>query len=323
MEKTTPAILFLIFNRPEPTRKVFEAIAQAKPRQLFIAADGPRTDKEGEAENCAAARSVVQRVSWDCEVKTLFREENLGCRKAISSAIDWFFEHVEEGIILEDDCLPHPSFFGYCGQLLERFRFDDRIWNISGSDFTDHNVPVDGSYYFSSYFNCWGWATWKRAWMHYDDAMQAWPLFRDASGLSALFNDPLEVKYWETIFETLWATSHPDTWDYRWILTCWENHKLTVIPNKNMISNIGFGASGTHTLCSSNPLGNRPIDDIGPLTHPQQVVRNRAAERYMFDHTYKGLKMRQQQTWWFKTKKRLYGIKKRLQICLKIITKNN
>jgi hypothetical protein len=176
-------VLFLIFNRPNTTEQVFEAIAKAKPRCLFVAADGPRTDKEGEAEKCQAVRDIIKRVDWDCEVKTLFREQNLGCKEAVSSAITWFFEQVEEGIILEDDCLPSDSFFSFCAELLEKYRDDKRIMMISGDNFQDGIQRGDASYYFSSVPWIWGWATWRRAWRLYDREMQTFPSFVKAFGM--------------------------------------------------------------------------------------------------------------------------------------------
>jgi len=166
-EFNTP-ILFLVFNRPNTTQRVFNVIRQVKPKQLFVAADGPRRDKGADEEKCEATREIVKQIDWDCEVKTLFREENLGCGKAVSSAITWFFENVEEGIILEDDCLPNLDFFGYCEELLDRYRDNREVMFIGGDNFQKGKKWGDASYYFSAYNHVWGWATWKRTWDIYD-----------------------------------------------------------------------------------------------------------------------------------------------------------
>ena len=159
----TPAVLFIIFNRPETTQRVFDAIRLAKPTRLYIAADGPRENKTGEKELCEQARKIAQNVDWDCEVKTLFQKENLGCGKAVSHAISWFFENEDMGIILEDDCLPHQSFFKYCEELLEKYKNNDRIGIISGNNFQKKRKIGSFSYYFSDIVNIWGWATWARS----------------------------------------------------------------------------------------------------------------------------------------------------------------
>ena len=157
--KLETPVLFLVFNRPDTTAQVFEAIRQAKPPRLYVASDGAREDKEGELEKVKQVREIVSQVDWNCEVKTLFRDKNLGCKIAVSSAIDWFFEQEEMGIILEDDCLPHPTFFRFCQELLERYRDDERIGMISGNNFQFGRKCTDYSYYFSMYSHIWGWAS--------------------------------------------------------------------------------------------------------------------------------------------------------------------
>lgn len=159
-----PAVLFIIFNRPETTQRVFEAIRLAKPSRLYVAADGARENKAGENELCEQTRKIIQNIDWQCDVKTLFQKENLGCGKAVSKAISWFFENEEMGIILEDDCLPHPSFFKYCEELLEKYKNNEMIGIISGSNFQKSKKIGDCSYYFSDLINVWGWASWARNW---------------------------------------------------------------------------------------------------------------------------------------------------------------
>ena len=166
--KLKTPILFLIFNRLDTTEKVFEKIREQQPKYLYIAADGPRSDVPEDQEKCRKTRAIIDRIDWDCELKTLFREENLGCRNNAVQAITWFFDNVEEGIILEDDCLPDPTFFRYCEDLLSYYRYDMRVMHIAGSNLQQGFKSDNASYYFSHIPWVWGWASWKRAWKYYD-----------------------------------------------------------------------------------------------------------------------------------------------------------
>ena len=254
---TTP-VLFMIFNRPDTTQKVFNAIRQAKPKQLFIAADGPREGTEGEKEKCEQARKVIEQVDWNCEVKTLFRDKNLGCKIADTFAIDWFFENVDEGIILEDDCLPSQSFFWFCQELLEYYRADTRIMMISGNNFQFGKVRGEGSYYFSKYAHLWGWATWRRAWRYYDVDMKSFEKFKIESQINNIFRIKQQQKYWTKIFQSVYD-GKIDTWCYQWAYTCFINNGLCIMPNVNLVSNIGFGADSTHTKEENNIFSNTYI----------------------------------------------------------------
>src|SRR5262249_47548369 len=199
---TKVPVLFLVFNRPETTARVMEAIRAAGPERLYVAADGPRDSKTGEAEHCAEVRQLAMNVDWPCDVRTLFRDRNLGCRRAVSSAITWFFEQEPEGIILEDDCLPSFDFFPYCAELLERYRDDERVMAICGSAYADVSSDYPHSYYFSYYADMWGWATWRRAWLHYDNRMDRWPVFKARGGLDALAcGRAWHSSYWTKYFD--------------------------------------------------------------------------------------------------------------------------
>lgn len=266
-------VLFIIFNRPETTKKVFEVISQIKPKKLFIAADGPREDKPGEKELCEETRKIViEKIDWPCEVKILFRDKNLGCGKAVSSAIDWFFDNVEEGIILEDDCLPDPSFFRFCTELLERYRFDDKIFMISGDNFLPKSLRPKESYYFSQIPHIWGWATWKRAWKKYDFEMTDFPLFREEKTIEKIWVDKKVQKYW---LEKLSITfsGELNTWDYQWVYTIWKNSAYSIAPNKNLISNIGFDNNGTNTTNIKDSSANIPLEKMCfPMTGNPNTV---------------------------------------------------
>lgn len=288
MPCTTP-VVFLIFRRPDLTARVFEAVRQAQPTKLLVVADGPRNKED--IELCQQAQAVTENIDWNCEVLRNYSEVNLGCRERVSSGITWAFEHVEEAIILEDDCLPHPSFFVYCSNLLDYYRHDERILVISGNNFQDGCWRGDGSYYFSRYNHCWGWATWRRAWQNYDGELRGWPILKESGLLRSIFENPLEQQYWSQIWDTLYTQNQPDTWDYRWTFTCMSNGGLTVLPNTNLVSNIGFGSDATHTT-QKNIQSNMLTVDIGEINHPSFVLRNCIADAYTFDYHYGGINLK-------------------------------
>ena len=194
-------ILFVVFNRYETTLRVFQVIRQQEPSRLFIAADGPRLNRSDDLEKCNQVRQIVDLVDWDCEVITLFRDANLGCRDAVSSAINWFFSHVDKGIILEDDCLPVPFFFSFCQEMLEYYQSDDRVMMVSGDNFQNGIQRGKGSYYFSKCCHIWGWATWKRAWDKYDVEMKSFPDFRKQNLVNSILSKNDERTYWIKCFE--------------------------------------------------------------------------------------------------------------------------
>lgn len=264
-------ILFLVFNRPENTEQVFKEIKKIKPKHLFIAADGPRDTVIGETEKCTEVRKIVSQVDWDCELKTLYREKNLGCKKAVSSGIDWFFENVEAGIILEDDCVPHTSFFGFCQHLLSYYRSDKRIMMICGTTYLPDklNGTISDSYFFSNYYPIWGWATWKRAWQLYDVDMKAWDSLKEEQQLKWLFPSPVLADYYEEMFDML--KNGFDTWDIQWWFACIFNSGLSVVPKNNLISNIGI--TGTHSNTQGDFFTRTKTTSINAddLKHPQYV----------------------------------------------------
>jgi hypothetical protein len=284
-------IVFLIFRRPDLTARVFESIRQAQPAKLLVVADGPRN--EAEELLCQQSRSVTEQVDWDCEVLRNYSDVNLGCRKRVSSGLDWAFEQVEEAIVLEDDCLPHPSFFKYCQDLLAYYRNDERIWCINGNNFQDGQWRGNGSYYFSIYNHCWGWATWRRAWKHYDNDLESWPALKASGLLNSIFGDPYEQQYWTQIWDRLRTENQPDSWAYRWTFTCMSNSGLSIAPNVNLVSNIGFRADGSHTTSDSDSnLAAMPVADVSNIQHPLFVLRDVDADQYTFDHVFGGLAMK-------------------------------
>lgn len=265
-------ILFLVFNRPEVTARVFEAVRRAQPKRLFVAADGPRPDKANEAKLCEQVRAIASNVDWPCETSTLYREDNLGCRLAVSSAITWFFENVERGIILEDDCLPDPSFFAYCEDLLNHYRNDTRVTCISGYNNFHTWDPQGASYSFSSLPLIWGWATWRRAWNYYNfDDFVAGDHRRLARSIS---EDPTFVRKLAGAYQAT-AAGDIDTWDYVWTYCMTAQAGLTCVPCCNLVSNIGFGSDATHTSDTSSEHANKASSRIEtPLRHPHAVFRD-------------------------------------------------
>jgi hypothetical protein len=282
-------IAFFIFNRPDLTKTVFEEIRKIQPQQLFVIADGARSAEE--VERCDQARSIIQQIDWKCEVRTNFSEVNLGCKHRISSGLDWVFSEVEEAIILEDDCLPNPSFFNFCQTLLEKYRYDRRIMMISGDNFQNGKNATRYSYYFSKYAHVWGWATWRRAWQHYDVKLATWREAQALDLICSICENSAEQRYWTNIFDRVFK-GEIDTWDYQWLYTCWSQHGLSILPNVNLISNIGFRADATH-VSSHSPWANLPTIEIEAIHHPPIIVRNCNADEHTFDHHYNGCELRE------------------------------
>lgn len=282
-------ILFIIFNRPDTTKIVFEQIRNARPPKLYIAADGPRTNRPGEYQKTNEARSIISTIDWDCEVFSLFRDENLGCKLAVSSAIDWFFQNELQGIILEDDCVPEPSFFKFCDLLLDQYAHDARVAQICGSNFATF-PEVKGSYCFSKYADIWGWATWRRAWNMYDLNMSDWPEWRDNGGLSRLSGSTIGFRdWWTKIFDQTYD-GLIDTWDYQWMYTCWKNQLVSIIPATTQVRNIGFDSDATHTKGGVPDFVTQPTPLEFPLRHPVHITldpkfeRKFATNRYYIDY---------------------------------------
>ena len=288
------SVVFIIFNRPDLTQIVFDAIRKAQPERLFVIADGPRFSEEH--PKCLQCRNIINQVDWDCDVSTNYSDVNIGCRNRISSGLNWVFDQVEDAIILEDDCLPSPSFFNFCQTLLDYYRDDKRIMCISGDNFQNGKQRTQYSYYFSKYNHCWGWATWRRAWQQWNFDSKHWIEFKNSGMMENLSEDPYEVVYWQNIFDKIFINGIPDTWDYIWNFTCWSQGGLTILPNTNMVSNIGFREDATHTTQKTNPVANLPTSDIWEIKHPPFIMRHKQADLYTFNHVYNGLKMKRKKS---------------------------
>ncbi|MEH2290360.1 glycosyltransferase family 2 protein [Nostoc sp.] len=282
-------VTFIIFKRPQTTEKVFEAIRQAKPTKLFVIADGPRTDRDGEAEKCKLTREIIEKVDWDCEVVKNYSEDNLGCAQRVSSGLDWVFNNVEETIILEDDCIPHPTFFKFSQELLEKYRNDTRIATISAQNLQLGKKRTNYSYYFSRYNHCWGWASWRRAWQYYDLTIKLWKEVLAENLLHDILIDQKAVNSWQRIFQSVYDNPTGITWDYQWTFACWMQGSLSIIPNVNLISNIGVGADATHFTSNQEfSFINMSMQAMEfPLRHPPFIVRNIEADNFIQKTVYK------------------------------------
>jgi hypothetical protein len=278
IEPLEAPVLFILFNRPETTFRVFEAIRGARPRRLFVAGDGPRPNRPGEKERCETARTVLRKIDWDCEVSTLFRDHNVGLKKAVSSAVDWFFEQVPEGIILEDDCLPTASFFGFCQDLLARHRMDSRVMGITGDNFQDGRRYGNATYYYSRLCTVWGWATWRRAWQHFDLAMTTFPQFRREKRIRSLFPDPAVQEFWMEKMQDVYDGG--TSWSFAWVHAMLAQDGLCATPNVNLVSNIGFGPGAVHATATDSQFANIPRHEIDVMVHPSFVEPDTAADAY-------------------------------------------
>jgi hypothetical protein len=281
--KLKTPVVFIIFNRPDLTRAVFQEIRLARPPQLFIIADGPRERYPDDAVKCSAAREEAAIVDWPCEVFRNYSEVNLGCGVRPATGITWVFDHVEEAIILEDDCLPNSTFFRYCEELLDLYRHDTRIMMISGDNFQFKRKRSVKSYYFSRFAHCTGWATWRRAWRHFDHDMKLFDEVLAGNCLEAILPNNNERRYWMERFRQ--ASAHKrEIWDYQWTFAIWMQSAMAIIPEVNLISNIGYNAQGTHTKSENDLFANLPTEPMPfPLEHPELVVRNKAADKFTTD----------------------------------------
>jgi hypothetical protein len=286
--KLTTPVALIIFNRPDCTFKVFEEIAKVRPSKLLITSDGARPDREGESDKVELARSIVSLVDWDCEVLTNFASENLGCKYGPAKGIDWVFEQVEEAIILEDDCLPTISFFRFCQELLDLYRKDQRVAMIAGSNLLPNNSKeYVESYFFSRHTFCWGWATWRDRWVGtFDVEIKNWPLHRDTDLFEKIHGSKKRADSWRIGFDYLYQNKM-DAWDYQWLYANWLENRLSIVPRKNLVSNIGFGAAATHTFNSKDRLSNVPRFDIAfPLAHPNHVLRDKSSDDALYKRVF-------------------------------------
>jgi hypothetical protein len=281
-------ILLIIFNRPDTSEKVFQEIRKQQPKYLYVAADGPRVDRPDDMEKCKVTRSIIDQIDWECDLKTLYRSENLGCGKAVSGAITWFFDQVEMGIVLEDDCLPNPDFFPYCRELLIKYKDNEKIMWIAGNNCDIKSCKTDSSYYFSKYNHVWGWASWRRAWKYYSYTLDHFDKRDIFKKINSQFLTLGEKLYWYTRYVII---THPkirikrkiNTWDYQATFSIWMNDGLSILPQNNLITNIGFGENETHKSKKQFIYDNKAIL---PLIHNDIIIQDKKADCILYKSTY-------------------------------------
>jgi len=271
-------VLLIAFNRPAETLKTLNAIRAARPKSLRLAIDGPRPGRDDDAEATEAVAQLAERVDWPCDVQVIRQPENLGCGPAVSKAITSFFAEVEAGIILEDDCVPHPSFFRFAQELLERYADDERVGTVAGSS-GGLKLPSQSSYGFSKYAYIWGWASWRRAWQHFDLNLSDWPEVDREGLIEAILQSPGEVHFWKKRFAGVFEGTGPSNWDYQWMFAHFANRMACVVPTVNLVTNIGSSAEATH-MGAFDPYMHIPATEMAfPLVHPRYFVLDAIADR--------------------------------------------
>jgi hypothetical protein len=272
-------VAFFVFNRPEPTARVFAAIAEARPAKLLIVADGPRADRPGEAEQCAAVREIVSRVDWPCDVRTNLSDVNLGCKRRVSSGLDWVFEQVPEAIILEDDCVPDPTLFRFFDEMLARYRDDDRVMMVTGFNPIGRWKAEIQGYHFSYCGSIWGWASWRRAWRFYDVEMRLWQDAEARQRVKDVFCEPELYEGRVATYDAV-AQGKVDTWDMQWSFARIVQSGLSVVPAVNLVSNVGFGPDATHTRKAQSPVAGLPTSSMTfPIRFHDYVAVDREYDR--------------------------------------------
>ena len=277
-------ILIIAFKRAKTLEKVIHSIKNIKPKTVFIACDGPSKNNPLEVEKVKETRDLIKRsINWECNLKLRYSDVNQGCKLGATNAVSWFFENIEEGIILEDDTVPHKDFFYFCQNLLEKYRYDERIWSITGTNFMESVSKSKYGYFFGRYPALWGWASWRRVWNKYDVNISFWPEISSNKITKDLFNDDLEREYWESVWDEIYYKNKPDTWCYQWTLCSLINNGLNIYPKVNLIKNIGFGEDATHTLLDKEPI---PFGKgLKNIKHPTFTVINQKADKYYINES--------------------------------------
>lgn len=283
MYKKVP-VAYILFNRPECTIESFRPIQAYKPRVLYLIADGPRNTVGSDAVACQLVRNIATQVDWDCEVIKDFADTNMGLRKRVVSGLNAVFDTHERAIVIEDDCVAGPDFFPFCEQMLERYSNSERVMCVTGNNFQNGNRRGAASYYFSKYPHCWGWATWARAWRHFDEKISFWPEYKHTFKFSALNKEPSELRYWSNVFDDVYSGQR-NSWAFPWTASVWNAEGLTVTPQVNLVENIGFGAAATHTTIPHS--GEREAQRLSfPLLHDTSLKADEEADLFVFRRVF-------------------------------------
>ena len=275
-------VLLITFNRPEHTRRVLETILATKPQDLYVFQDGAREGNQDDEEKCDSVRQVVEDLTKEAQVclHTFFSERNLGCGAGPMTGISWFFKEVEMGIVMEDDCLPHPDFFVYCEELLFRYKDDDKVLFINSTLYSKR-WKCEASYYFSHYMVTGAWAGWRRTWQGFDLDLKTLDAKAFRRHVLTLTDNRGEANWWYSIVKEIQQDeSKKSYWDYQMQIHLFRKSAMTIHPQCNLVSNIGFDGAGTHTLNRHDNRGNREVFPILPLTHPAQQVVDKQRDAY-------------------------------------------
>jgi hypothetical protein len=271
-------VAMVVFARPDTTARVLEAVRRARPARLLVIGNAPRSGDPEEAKRCRQVRELMETVDWDCEVSTDYASEHLSMRRRFETGLGWVFSEVPEAIVLEDDCVPDPTFFPFCDALLEHYRDEERVMSIGGSNVQPDAPTGPDSYYFSRYPAIWGWASWRRAWDAYDPGMSAWPELRDGGWVEREFSDPQAVAYWRHQFEQTYRGD--EAWDRAFLFAAMAAGRLHAVSSVNLVSNVGFREDATHTGPEQrgvlNDLPTTPMEL--PLRHPAAIRRDERAD---------------------------------------------
>ena len=280
------AVLMLTYNRADLFKKSLSSVLSIMPKRIYIFNDGPKSNPQ-DIVKVYEVRKLIQNIKTKSIIIKNFNKYNLGCKKSNLKAIDWFFSKEKEGIIIEDDCIASREFFSFTSEMLNKYKDNNRIFCISGSNFQKEKLSNE-SYYFSKYNHCWGWATWRDRWRLKDDKISFWPKFKKSKEWGKLHKNKIEQKYWNKIFKNVY-NDKMDSWAYPWTLSVWKQKGLTITPNVNLVKNIGFGKQSTHSLFvqdSFKYLNKQKTDS--KIIHPKKIIINNKADFYVFKNHFKG-----------------------------------
>lgn len=279
-------ILILSYNRPNLFKKSFKAVLKIKPKKIYVANDGPKNNLE-DIKRVNEIRKFINRINTKTLIKKKFNQSNLGCKKNNVEAINWFFKNEKNGIIIEDDCIPKINFFWFASKMLKKYRYNKKIYCISGSNFQEKRIDKF-TYYFSKYNHCWGWATWKNRWIKNDSDIKFWPKYKKSSTWKNFHKNIIEKKYWQKIFDKCYEKKI-DSWAYPWTLSVWKKKGLTVTPNFNLVKNIGYGPNSTNSKFNFEPIKYKNKTKFKKyFLHPKKILVNTYADEYVFNNHFKG-----------------------------------
>lgn len=302
----TPPILVVAFNRPDQLFRVLQVVKEIKPESIYISIDGPRENNPKDIEKVRIVKDLINSIEFCKVVRTKISDVNLGSQKSVSQAVTWFLNEVGEGIILEDDCLPDPSFFKFCGEMLEKYRNCTNIMQISGFNLLSGKHLSKYDYYFSNFGWSWGWATWKRAWDKFDLEMRGWGLFKQLGFHNSFPFYPERIDTFNAI-----AGGKGKMWDFMWAYSIAINSGLSIVPTFSLIKNIGFTRDATHPVSSKRArLFDVPVKPITlPLNHPDFFYPDITYDKKLIKYVHKKTLIQNLQLIGSKLKKKFYPIR--------------